>query len=164
MLRELTSREAVLKAIAEFDRLGRDEFLSRHDFGRARSYFLRYDGRLYDSKAIAAVAHGYQWPDRGPLRADEFSGGEATVRRQLVEELGFEVVGPGIPSALRPERLEAGSAYSWDQLATAFGFKPNYLSVAGGMPVSSATNSVLLITHPRGRKVLRMATTGMAQT
>ena len=89
MLRDLTSREAVLKAIAEFDRLGRDEFLSRHNFGRARAYFLRYDGRLYDSKAIAGVAHGYQWRDRGPLQAHEFSGGEETVRRQLVA--------PGLP-------------------------------------------------------------------
>jgi 5-methylcytosine-specific restriction protein A len=45
----------------------------------------------YDSKAIAGVAYGYEFPDRGPLQADDFSGGEATVKARL-EQLGFEVV------------------------------------------------------------------------
>jgi hypothetical protein len=36
---------------------------------------------------------------------------------------------------------------SW---ASTSGFRPSYLSVAGGMPVSASTNSVLLITHPGG--------------
>src|SRR5262249_21254342 len=46
--------------------------------------------RLYDSKAILGVAHGFAVPDEGPLRASDFSGGEATVKRRL-EDLGFEV-------------------------------------------------------------------------
>lgn len=90
-LGELTSRWAVLHATEEFDRLGRERFLEKHGFGAAREYFLVVDGRHYDSKAIAAVAHGYQFPDRGPLRATDFSGGEQTVKRKL-EELGFEIV------------------------------------------------------------------------
>jgi hypothetical protein len=89
-LRELTSRTAVLQAIAQCDRLGRDQFLARYGFGRARSYYLRHEGRNYDSKAIAGVAFGFQHPDRGPLEAGHFSGGEATVQRTL-ESLGFEV-------------------------------------------------------------------------
>jgi hypothetical protein len=49
-----------------------------------------------------------------------------------------------------PSELRHGSIYSWDELADVFGFKANYLGIAGGMPVSAATNSVLLITHPKG--------------
>lgn len=89
-LGDLTSQDAVLRAIAEFDRLGQDAFLKKYGFGRARSYFLDYNGRRYDSKAIAGVAYGYQFPSDGPLKAAQFSGGNNTVRAKL-EELGFEV-------------------------------------------------------------------------
>jgi hypothetical protein len=51
---------------------------------------LVIDGRLYDSKAILGVAHGYEFPDQGPLRGAQFTGGQATVQPKL-EELGFEV-------------------------------------------------------------------------
>jgi hypothetical protein len=92
-LSELTDRAAVFKAIAEYDHVGREVFLERYGFGRSRGYVLRFDGKDYDSKAIAGAAHGYQFPDRGPLRSVDFSGGEQTVQRKL-EELGFEVVSP----------------------------------------------------------------------
>lgn len=84
------TREAVFSAIAECDRLGRDAFLDKFGAKRARHYLFRHEGRLYDSKAIAGVAHGYL-PGRSPLR--EFSGGigpghaVAALRR-----LGFEVI------------------------------------------------------------------------
>jgi hypothetical protein len=70
---------SVLEAIEEFRALGREEFLSRHGFGEARSYHLLHDGRRYPSKAIVGVAHGIARPDLGPLRSTEFSGGETTV-------------------------------------------------------------------------------------
>lgn len=89
-LSRLTSRAAVLDAIAECDRLGRDEFLARHGFGPARRFFLEHGGRHYDSKAIVGVAFGNQFPDEGPLRSEEFSGGVATVQRKL-EDLGFSL-------------------------------------------------------------------------
>lgn len=44
--------------------------------------------KLYDSKAIAGAAHGYQFGSS--LTARDFSGGEATVAAKLTE-LGFEV-------------------------------------------------------------------------
>ena len=90
-LPDLTSQDAVLRALAEFDTLGRDAFLAKYGFRRARGYFLVQDGRSYDSKAIAGAAHGYQHPELGPLNAAEFSGGNATVRARL-EALGFTVV------------------------------------------------------------------------
>ncbi|GAB3988320.1 hypothetical protein GCM10029978_110400 [Actinoallomurus acanthiterrae] len=85
------TREAVLAAIAEFDRLGRDAFLDKYGFSRARRYMLQYDGRLYDSKAIAGAAHGHL-PDRAPLTVNDLSGG---IRHAVtaLERLGFEVIG-----------------------------------------------------------------------
>lgn len=91
-LGDMTSRQAVLDAIAEFDRLGRDAFLAKHGFGRSRTYFVIHDNRQYDSKAIAGAAHGFQYADQGPLQAADFSGGERTVANRL-RELGFVVSG-----------------------------------------------------------------------
>ncbi|MEV7005872.1 hypothetical protein [Streptosporangium sp. NPDC051022] len=85
-------REMVVAAIEECDELGRDVFLERYGYRPARGYFLVYEGRKYDSKAVAGVAH------RGvtgrPLRPSEFSGGNATVARAL-SQLGFVVTTPG---------------------------------------------------------------------
>ena len=92
-LSDLTA-DAVLKAIAEFDQLEREAFLERYGFGPARSYFLVHEGRQYDSKAIAGVAHRFARPDEGALTADSFSGGEATVAAKL-DELGFVVTSEG---------------------------------------------------------------------
>jgi hypothetical protein len=60
------------------------------------------DGQLYDSKAIAGAAVGYQFPADGPLSAADFSGGEATVAAAL-RSLGFDVVGPQGIERFEPE-------------------------------------------------------------
>lgn len=90
-LSDITDRSAVLAAMEEFDRVGRDTFLERHGFSTAREYLVLHEGRAYDSKAIVGVAHGHQTGT--PLSAGEFSGGEQTVV-PLLERLGFEVVAP----------------------------------------------------------------------
>lgn len=56
-LSEIT-RDAALRAIGEYDRLGQDGFLERYGFDRACQYLLVYGGKRYDSKAIVGVAHG----------------------------------------------------------------------------------------------------------
>jgi len=89
-LSDISSRTAILDAIEECDQLGRDHFLKKYGYGRAIDYFLEYEGRFYDSKAIVGVAHGYEYPDKGPLRSGEFSGGNLTVKPKL-EQLGFRV-------------------------------------------------------------------------
>jgi len=89
-LADVTDPDAVLAAIREADELGREAFLAKYGFGESRQYFLQYDGKLYDSKAIAGAAHGYQHPELGALTSHDFSGGERTVQRQL-EKLGFNV-------------------------------------------------------------------------
>ena len=83
------SRESVLRAIGEFNRLGRTAFLEKYGFGPARSYVVVHDGHQYDSKAIAGAAHGYA--TGVALTAADFSGGAATVQPAL-EALGFRVV------------------------------------------------------------------------
>ena len=85
--------DGVERALAEFDRLGRKTFLARFGFGQAHGYFLIRNGRRYDSKAVAGVAHGYDRPDLGLLRSQDFAGGDATVAR-LLESLGFDVERP----------------------------------------------------------------------
>ena len=92
-LSDLSDKSAVLQAMTEYDELGRDAFLARYGYGPARSYFVVHDGKRYDSKAIAGVAHGKQFPTEGLLAPHDFSGGDATVKTKL-EQLGFEVVGP----------------------------------------------------------------------
>jgi len=82
------SKKSVLKAIAEFDTLGRESFLEKYGYEKARSYFLVHSGCLYDSKAIVGAAHGHQYGLA--LAPSEFSGGKATVQRKL-EELGFRI-------------------------------------------------------------------------
>jgi hypothetical protein len=52
------TRDAVLRTIEEYDRLGQDDFLDRYGFGPARQYVLLHGGNRYDSKAIVGVAYG----------------------------------------------------------------------------------------------------------
>ena len=78
-LRDVT-REAVLAAIVEYDRLGQDEFLARYGFAQARAYLLVHDGKAYDSKAIVGAAHGFlpgsgRWPQVSSAGARQRSGG-----------------------------------------------------------------------------------------
>jgi hypothetical protein len=96
-LADLTESTAVLRAIEEADALGRQSFLDKYGFGPSRDYFLSYGGKLYDSKAIVGAAHGYQHPALGPLKSNDFSGGEPTVQRKL-EQLGFNVAVESRPS------------------------------------------------------------------
>lgn len=94
MPRSQITHDGVLKAISEFNELGRKAFLERYGFNRARDYFLVYDGKNYDSKAIAAVAH--KWAPDGDgrsLTALELSGGRQDAVRRL-QDLGFTVTAP----------------------------------------------------------------------
>jgi hypothetical protein len=86
---EINDRVPIVKAIEECKRLGREPFL-KNGFGRARSYRLVFEGHFYDSKAIVGVAYGFLPGSPGPLKPQDFSGGDKTVRR-LLEGLGFVV-------------------------------------------------------------------------
>lgn len=90
-LKDITDPEAVRQAIAEFDALGRDAFLKRYGFQHARRLFVEYEGEQYDSKALLGAAHGFQFPDQGPLSLSDFKSGELTTAKKL-RDLGFEPV------------------------------------------------------------------------
>ncbi|OYJ37810.1 hypothetical protein CI737_18700 [Escherichia coli] len=92
-LSQLRSPAAVQAAIDEFVQLGRTKFLARHGYGKSRDFLVRdpKTGTDCDSKAIAGVAFGKQFPEQGPLTADSFSGGEATVVPALTR-LGFRII------------------------------------------------------------------------
>ena len=92
-LSQLRRPAAVQAAIDEFVQLGRTKFLERYGFGKSRDFLVRdpKTGTDCDSKAIAGVAYGKQFPSQGPLTADSFSGGEATVVPARTN-LGFTII------------------------------------------------------------------------
>lgn len=143
-LGDITDRQAVLHAIAEFDDLGRDRFLAKYGFGRSRAYWLVHDGKRYDSKAVVGAAHGYVPGASGPLRAAEFTGGEASVKRKL-EELDFNVevdeerVGGG---HLTSEQLVPETVYTREDLRSLFGIVDATLNTGVFRP--KGTSSVWL--------------------
>jgi putative restriction endonuclease len=89
--KDITDRSAIIKTIEEYDSMGSDAFLEHYGFGNSKSHYLKFNGRLYPSKAILGVSHKFQFPKVGPLGADEFAGGEDTVKPKL-QELGFEIL------------------------------------------------------------------------
>jgi uncharacterized protein DUF3883 len=93
-LSDLNSPSAVLAAIKEFDRLGREQFLESYGFAPAKEYVLLFERQEYDSKAIAGVAHKYEFPEQGALPSDSFSGGISSgAAAKKLASLGFEIVG-----------------------------------------------------------------------
>ncbi|MFF7447189.1 MULTISPECIES: HNH endonuclease [unclassified Streptomyces] len=106
------TRAGILQAIAEHDRVGRETFLDTYGFRAAASYLLLHEGREYDSKAIAGVAHLYDFGEA--LKPSQFSGGLKAAVAWLRRE-GFTVVEP--PKTflrrvgdVRPARRAGGAA------------------------------------------------------
>ena len=128
--------QPVLQALEEYDRLGQKVFLRSYGFGPARQYYLLHRGQRYDSKAIVGAAHGYQFPGQ-PLRAADFSGGEATLASKL-RSLGFEVVDDGVNW-----ELTVGQALPRREVHRRYGGAPY-----GGIEPSRSTPNVLLFTNP----------------
>ena len=87
------TREAVERALARYDLLGRDDFLARAGLGEAAGSFIVRGGRRYEARPVLAVAHGYDRPDLGVLRRRDLPSGEVAVAARL-EELGFAVERP----------------------------------------------------------------------
>ena len=87
---ELT-REAVLKAIDEFNALNREGFLEKYKFGRAQKWFIHHERRTYDVKAIAGVAHKFLGSGIRYLEVDEFKTGKGSKAFGKLESLGFVI-------------------------------------------------------------------------
>jgi len=102
--------DAVNRAIAECDALGREAFLKRYGFAEAKTYFLVADGKRYPSKAIAGVAHKFV-EGQPLLGSSKFTGGEHSVGKKL-RQLGFEVIAANRnPTWARDEIILALHAY-----------------------------------------------------
>ncbi|MGQ4485628.1 HNH endonuclease [Streptomyces sp. 372A] len=110
------SRDAVLRALAEYDDLGQDEFLSKYGYKPATGYLLLHEERTYDSKAIAGVAHKF---DQGrALKPDELIGGRSHAARWLAR-LGFTIRSSRSPDWTRDEIILAcdlAMANGWKRL------------------------------------------------
>lgn len=118
-LGDLSSRQSVIAAVEEYDELGEDVFLSKYGYGPAKKFFLLLGGNLYPSKAIVGVAHGYQFPSKGPLQSSEFLGGFG-VKKKL-EELNFQVyVKEDIPQPQYPNFIK-NKIYKRSDIHSKFG-------------------------------------------
>jgi len=82
------SRDDVLRAIGEYDRLGPERFFAEHGYSYSRNYELVWDERRYPHKAILGTAYEFATGQR--LRAGDFEGGKSGVVRVL-GKLGFTV-------------------------------------------------------------------------
>lgn len=109
-LESITDPSAIRKAVEEFDRVGRDNFLRKYGFGSARGWMLVHEGREYDAKAILGVAHRYQHPELGHLSSDQFHGGLATAKR--LRAMGFTVAEPDhVPQQSTADQNQPSSRY-----------------------------------------------------
>lgn len=102
--RAVTDREAVLRTMAEHDRLGRDAFLERYGFDRGGNrYEVAHNGKHYHAAAIIAVAHREQ--HGRVLKPEETKGAH-----EVLAGLGFEVF-KRLPAWTEDETVLALDAY-----------------------------------------------------
>jgi hypothetical protein len=99
MARGGIDRDAVLEAMKESNRVGRDAFLADNGFDQPRQFYVQHQGRLYDAKAITNVAYRHRY---GSLPEPRISGGKAHSNRTL-NRLGFSIV-DGNPETVDGER------------------------------------------------------------
>jgi 5-methylcytosine-specific restriction protein A len=98
------SRDDILKTLREYDELGAEAFLDLYGFKPARKFLILHDGKEYDSKAVAGVAHKYS--QGRPLTWDELSGGVGHAVDWLKRE-GFQVGVSRSPKWTRDELILA---------------------------------------------------------
>jgi hypothetical protein len=82
--------EGVNAALDEWDQIGRERFLERHQANAARKFFIRRQGRRYDAIAVL-VAALRSVPGFTSLKAIDVPGDARHVRDPLVEK-GIEVL------------------------------------------------------------------------
>jgi hypothetical protein len=87
-LRADVTRDDVVRAIKEYDRLGPDQFFAAHGYGASRSYELVWEGRRYPHKAVLGTAYELATSER--LDPGDFEGGKSGAVAVL-QKLGFTV-------------------------------------------------------------------------
>ncbi|MBA1141993.1 hypothetical protein [Mesorhizobium neociceri] len=82
------TRDHVLQAIKEYDRLGPDQFFNEHGFAPTTTYELAWKERAYPPKAILGTA--YEFATGRRLASADFEGGRSGAVKVL-GQLGFTV-------------------------------------------------------------------------
>ena len=82
------TRENVLRAIGEYDRLGPEQFFSQHGFCPTTTYDLVWNKRRYPPKAVLGAAYEFATGKR--LESGDFEGGKSGAVKVL-ESLGFSI-------------------------------------------------------------------------
>ena len=82
------SRDDVMRAIQEYDRLGPDQFFAQHGYAPTTTYELICNDRSYPPKALLGTA--YEFATGRRLASGDFEGGKAGAVRVL-GKLGFTV-------------------------------------------------------------------------
>jgi hypothetical protein len=82
------TRDDVVRAIQEYDRLDATEFFAKHGFAPTTTYDLVWDDRQYPPKAILGTAYEFATGQR--LSSGDFEGGKSGAVRVL-GNLGFTV-------------------------------------------------------------------------
>jgi len=82
------TRNEVLRAIKEYDRLGAEEFFATHGFAPTTTYELVWEKRRYPPKAILGTAYEFATSQR--LASGDFEGGKSGAVKVL-GSLGFDV-------------------------------------------------------------------------
>ncbi|GAA0907088.1 hypothetical protein [Pseudonocardia zijingensis] len=82
------TRNDVLHAIEEYDRLGSDNFFRERGFGPSRTYELVWEDRRYPHKALLGAAYEFATGQR--LASGDFEGGKAGAVAVL-RRLGFTI-------------------------------------------------------------------------
>jgi hypothetical protein len=82
------TRRDVLRAIHEYDRLGPEQFFSKHGLAPTTNYELVLDKRRYPPKAVLGAA--YEFATGQQLSSGDFEGGKTGAVRVL-GNLGFRI-------------------------------------------------------------------------
>ena len=82
------TRDHVLRAIKEYDRLGPEQFFAEHGFAPTTTYDLAWEERLYPPKATLGTAYELTVGER--LASADFEGGKSGAVKVL-GQLGFTV-------------------------------------------------------------------------
>ena len=82
------TRDDVVHAITEYDRLGPEAFFAQHGFGPTTTYDLVWDERSYPPKGILGTAYEFATGQR--LGSGDLEGGKSGAVTVL-EQLGFAI-------------------------------------------------------------------------
>ena len=85
---EHVTRDDVLRAIQDYDRLGPEAFFAAHGFAPTTTYDLVRDDRRYPPKAILGTAYEFATGQR--LGSGDFEGGK-TGAVKILGNLGFTI-------------------------------------------------------------------------